>query len=218
MSLILERRPQKLKVVFRSIRLPDSGFRAFTLIEILIVLALIIGLGTAATMVAWQQFDAAKAGWKKGLTPFGSLGGKLEPLGQCDRNICGCGEKPRTLWENEVLLIRGTFDIPPLKQGHRYRIVVGGSAHVSAGEGFAIYVDGKPFASSKSGVGKRQGAQPRGGHVYADFRDEFSDGKVSIAVMSFLRYNHPRIKPYPPRGHLTVWLEEQQVPPLLSRN
>jgi len=168
-------------------------------------------------MADWfaPDFDAAKAGWKSGLPPFGQRDGKLVPLSDsCTQAVCGCGTPPRTLWEKEVLLVRGTFEIPPLKKGHRYRIVVGGSAHVSAGEGFAVYVNGKLLAESKAGVGKRQGAQPRGGHVHADFRDEFKGGKVTIAAMSFLRYNHPRIKPYPPSGHLTLWMAEQKIPPL----
>ena len=129
---------------------------------------------------------------------------------------CGCGEKPKTLWEKEVLLVRGTFEIPALKEGYRYRIVVGGSNHVNAGEGFAIYVNGKLLAESKTGVGMRQGGQPRGGHVYNDFRDEFKGGKVTIAATSFLRYNHPRKKPYPPRGHFTLWMEEAKMPPVGS--
>jgi len=161
------------------------------------------------------DFSAAKAGWKSGLPPFGQLDGKAEPLGTCERgNPCGCGEKPKTLWEKEVLLVRGTFDVPALKEGHRYRIVVGGSNHVNSGEGYAIYVNGKLLAESKTGVPNRQGGQPRGGHIYADFRGEFKGGKVTIAATSFLRYNHPRQKPYPPRGHLTVWMEEQKIPPV----
>ncbi len=168
-------------------------------------------------MANWfaSDFDAKKAGWKKGLPPFGQLDGKLAPLRECPRGShCGCGEKPKTLWEKEVLLMRGTFEIPPLKEGHRYRIVVGGSAHVNAGEGYAIYVNGKLLAESKAGVGMRQGGQPRGGHVYTEFRDEFKGGKVTIAATSFLRYNHPRKKPYPPRGHITVWMEEAKIPPV----
>jgi len=160
-------------------------------------------------MANWfaPDFDAAKAGWRKGLPPFGQLDGKLEALGKCDysgSSRCGCGVTPRTLWEKEVLLIRGTFEIPPLREGHRYRLVVGGSAHVNAGEGYAIYVNGKLLAESKSGVGKRQGGQPRGGHVYADFRGEFRGGKATIAATSFLRYNHPRHGVIPPRGHFTL--------------
>ncbi len=161
------------------------------------------------------DFDAARAGWKKGLPPFGQLDGKLEPLSDsCTAPFCGCSQTPRSLWEKEVLLVRGTFEIPPLKEGHRYRIVLGGSAHVNAGEGYAIYVNGRLLAESKAGVGVRQGGQPRGGHIYNDFRDEFQGGQVTIAATSFLRYNHPRISPYPPRGHLTIWLEEAKLPPL----
>jgi len=161
------------------------------------------------------DFDARKAGWKSGLPPFGQLDGKLAPLGTCGpEGHCGCGVTPKTLWEKEVILIRGTFEIPTLKEGHRYRLVVGGSNHVNGGDGYTIYVNGKLMTESKTGVPNRQGGQPRGGHVYADFRNEFKGGKVTIAVMSFLRYNHPRKKPYPPRGHITVWMEEQKIPPV----
>jgi hypothetical protein len=158
------------------------------------------------------DFDAKKAGWKSGLPPFGQLDGKLAPLSEsCNAPFCGCGQTPKTLWEKEVLLVRGTFEIPPLKQGHRYRLVVGGSAHVNAGEGYAIYVNGKLLAESKAGVGKRQGGQPRGGHIYNEFRDEFKGGKVTLAATSFLRYNNPK-GVIPPRGHLTLWMEEAKIP------
>ena len=167
-------------------------------------------------MANWiaSDFDAQKAAWKQGLQPFGQLDGKLAPLSEsCAAPFCRCGEKPKTLWEKEVLLIRGTIDLPPLKKGHRYRIVVGGAAHVNSGEGFALYVNGKLFAESTRGVAVRQGGQPRGAHIYDDVSDEFKGGKVTIAATSFLRYNHPRKKPYPPRGHFSVWLEEMKIPP-----
>ncbi len=167
-------------------------------------------------MANWSapDFDGASAGWNSGLPPFGQLDGKLAPLrDSCTSSFCGCGEKPKTLWQKEVLLVRGTFEIPPLKEGHRYRIVIGGSAHVNAGEGFEIYVNGELLAQSSAGVGKRQGGQPRGGHVYADFRDEFQGGKVTIAATSFLRYNNPRGL-IPQSGHLSLWMEEAKIPPL----
>jgi hypothetical protein len=161
-----------------------------------------------------KDFDAKKAGWKTGESPFGQKNGKREPLSDCQLNMCRCGVPPKTLWEKEVILIRQAFKIPPLKEGHRYRLVVGGSAHVHAGDGYDLYADGKLLAQSKSGVGKRQGHKPRGGHIYADLKPEFADGEVTIALRTFLRYNHPRIKPYPPRGHLSVWMEEQKLPPI----
>lgn len=168
-------------------------------------------------MANWTapDFNPAQAGWKQGLQPFGQLDSKLAALSAtCTSSFCRCGETPKTLWTKEVLMVRGTFDVSPLKQGHRYRIVIGGAAHVNSGEGYAIYINSKLLAESKSGVGIRQGGQPRGGHIYADFHDEFKGGQVTIAATSFLRFNHPRTKPYPPRGYLTLRIEEQKLPPV----
>jgi len=170
-----------------------------------------------AGMENWfaPAFDPGKAGWKKGLQPFGQLDGKLAPLSEtCTAPFCRCGEKPKTLWEKEVLLVRGTVELPSLKKDHRYRIVVGGSAHVNSGEGYAIYANGKLMAESKNGVAVRQGGQPRGAYIYSDFIDEFKDGQVTLAVTSFLRYNHPRRGLQPPRGHISLQIEEQKLPPL----
>ena len=146
--------------------------------------------------------------------PFGQLDGMREALNDtCTAPFCGCAEKPKTLWEKEVLLLRQTFDLPPLKGGHRYRLVVGGAAHVNSGEGFAIYVNGKLLGESTVGVSSRQGGQPRGAPIYADIRGEFEGGKVTIAGTSFLRYNS-RQGIIPPRGHFSLWMEEQKIPPL----
>jgi hypothetical protein len=170
-----------------------------------------------AGMENWTaaNFDATKAGWKQGMQPFGQLDGKLAPLSEtCMSTFCGCGIKPKSLWEKEVLLVHGTIDLPPLKEGHRYRIVVGGAAHVNSGEGFAIYANGKLLGESKVGVAVRQGGQARGAHIYSDVRGEFKGGKITIAATSFLRYNHPRNGVQPPRGHFWLRIDEQKVPPI----
>jgi hypothetical protein len=112
--------------------------------------------------------------------------------------------------------MRGAVELPPLKSDHRYRIVVGGAAHVNSGEGYAIYLNGKLLAESKTGVAVRQGGQPRGTHIYSDFRDELKGGKVTLAVTSFLRYNHPRHGVHPPKGHFSLMIQEMKIPPLLS--
>jgi len=167
-------------------------------------------------MANWfaADFDAAKAGWQSGRQPFGQMDGKLAPISEsCTASFCRCGEKPNTLWEKEVLLVRTTVDMPELKDGHRYRIVLGGSAHVNSGEGYAIYINGKRLAESERGVAVRQGGQPRGAYITNDFRDEFG-GKVTLVATSFLRYNHPRHGVQPPRGHLSLMVEEQKLPPL----
>ncbi len=163
------------------------------------------------------DFDPSGAGFRKGLQPFGQLDGKRSPLSEsCSATFCRCGEMPKTLWEKEVLMVRSTIQFPPIKKGHRYRIVVGGAAHVNSGEGYALYVNGKLLAESKAGVAVRQGGQPRGGHIYSDLLDEFNGGKVTIAAMSFLRYNHPRRGVEPPRGHFSLQIEEQKLPPALQ--
>ena len=110
-------------------------------------------------------------------------------------------------------MLRGTFEVPPLDPDRRYRIVVGGSSHVAAGDGYSLFVDGQLVHESTAGVHRRQGGQPRGGHLHADLRESFADGEVTIAIHSFLRYNTPR-GPIPQRGHLSVWIEEAQKPPL----
>lgn len=162
-------------------------------------------------------FDPHKAKWKSGRQPFGQLDGKAVLLSEsCTASFCRCSVKPATLWEKEVLLMRTTVKVPPLRDGHRYRITLGGAAHVNSGEGYAIYLNGKLLAESERGVAVRQGGQPRGAHVVEDFRKEFKDGRVTIAVKSFLRYNHPRHGIQPPKGHLSLMIEEMKIPPLHS--
>ncbi len=164
------------------------------------------------------EFDAAKAGWKTAAAPFGQKDGQLAALREkCTNPQCGCGIVPKTLWKKEVLLMRQTFDIPKLESNRRYRLVVGGSAHTFAGEGFALYVNGKLFAESKSGFAK-SGGDARGGYVFEDFLPEFQDGKVTIAVKSFLRYTGHAGKPAPAHGHLSVWMEEAQIPEIVLKS
>ncbi|MFK7789632.1 MAG: sialate O-acetylesterase [Phycisphaeraceae bacterium] len=164
-------------------------------------------------MDAWKEpgFDAKAEGFKAGLMPFGTKGGELEGLRDgCDSVVCGCGIKPNTLWENEVLMLRTTIDVPKLKEGHRYRLVLGGAAHVFSGQGYAIYVDGKLINQSSRGVNRREGGQPRGGHISTELLDELKDGKATLAVYSFLRYDGGS-GPFP-NGHIQLHLQEQKLP------
>lgn len=164
------------------------------------------------------EFRADQAGFRAGFQPFGQLGGKLLPLSEsCNAPFCRCGEKPKTLWKKEVLLVRANLEFPPMKQGHRYRLVVGGAAHVNSGEGFALFVNGRKIAESKSGVAVRQGGQPRGTLVYNDVREALSGKRATIAAISFLRYNHPRRGVEPPRGHFSLQIQEQKLPPVVEQ-
>ena len=180
-----------------------------------------------AGMEGWMKpgFDAAKAGWKKGAAPFGQKGGQKKPLmPRCSNPNCGCGAVPATMWEKEVLLLQQTFDVPPLKDGHLYRIALGGSQHDRKGEGYIIYINGKPLAQAQGGYFRHNNG-PRGGYITADLRPEFKSGKVTIAVQAFLRYTHfnngtmywgsdpeYRGKPVPPNGNLSLWMEEAKLP------
>ena len=110
--------------------------------------------------------------------------------------------------------MRATVEVPPLKPGHRYRILVGGSAHVNSGDGFALWINGRRIGESKLGVHVRQGGQPRGTFIYNDAKDLFKTGKITLAATSFLRVNHPRQGVQPPKGFLSLKLEAMKLPPL----
>ena len=158
------------------------------------------------------DFDALKAGWKTGKAPFGQKVGEKEALIEgCKVSYCGCNITPGTLWEKEVILMRQTFEVPEFKQGHRYRIVVGGAGHAWSGEGFALYVDGQLVCEATGGYYKG-GGQPRGAYIFESLKPTFEDGKATFAVKAFLRQTGHRGKMAPPRGHISVWLEEAKLP------
>ncbi len=171
------------------------------------------------------EFDPVKAGWKSGKAPFGRMGDKLDRRRpSCNGRLCGCCEIPTTLWEKEVLLMRQTFDIPPIKKGHVYRLILGGAGCDRSGEGFAIYVNGKLLTQADGGFFRYSGI--RGGYIYEDILPEFKRGKVTISIINFLRYTHFRdkmtyfgphpdyyAKPVPPNGHVNLWMEEAELSP-----
>ncbi len=169
-----------------------------------------------AGMEKWfaRNFDAKQAGWKSGV---GSFGVKQDPISYPEWFGPSKRIPPKTVCESDVLLLRQTFNLPPLKAGYRYRIRVNGSVHANPGEGYSIFVNGKLLAESKAGVvaWRREGGKPRGGHIWADFRDEFNQGPVTIAVSNFPMNNKKSDGLLPAsRDALSVWMEEMQLPPL----
>ena len=172
-----------------------------------------------AGMENWNQpdFDAAAAGWKRGLAPFASLRGELRAVGGCRRDenrgydFCGCGEQPNTLWDKEVLLIRGTFEIPPFEDGYLHQILVGGSSHVGFGDGTHIYANGHQLFRSQRAVDRREGARRIGASIGRASWSHFESGRTHLAARSFLKHFE--------RGHgygnyLTIFLRRMQIPPL----
>jgi len=159
-----------------------------------------------------KDFNPAQAGWKKGLFPIGQYKGKLSD--NDTRNPWR--EIPRTLWEKEVLLVRGDFKIPSIKPGHEYRLRVQRGQGVGAGDGFKIFINGKTLVESKEGLGRRGGDTIRGAWITKDFQEEFTKGPVTLAAITFLRYGDRAIVQMPPvpQGIFSMWLEERQTPPL----
>ncbi len=169
------------------------------------------------------DFDAAKAGWKKGKSPLGNYNGELpdRPITKCSTDCVGPGcfgaTKVNTLWEKEVLLMRGTFRVPSLKAGHRYRLRVNNGDHVGSGGGYLIYVNGKPMIECKQGRGRGGGGRPKGAYITKEFLDDFMSGEVTIAVKTFIRYNDKySTKPTSrtPQGKISIHFEEQRLPPM----
>ncbi len=164
------------------------------------------------------DFDTKKAGWKNGAAPFGMKMDEMVPeslawiakypLYPLKRTM------PTTITSNDVVLMRQTFELPPAKEGHRYRIRLDGSVNENSGEGYTIYINGKPLTEVTAGVTawRRQGL--RGSHIWQDFLGDFKGGKVTIAVANFPMNNYNPDPYIPPIGPLSVWIEEQKLPSL----
>lgn len=176
-----------------------------------------------AGMENWfaPSFDSAKAGWKTAKSPFGQYGGKIpdRPFMKCSDAcvgpICFAATKINSLWEKEILLMRGTFKIPPIKEGYRYRIMVNDGNHPGAGGGHIIYINGEPLIESKSCAGRGSSDQPKGGFITKDFFDDFQAGDVTIAVKTFIRYNDKFLAGPTEeiaQGRISLHLEEMKLP------
>lgn len=176
-------------------------------------------------MENWYEvdFQPEAAGWKQAASPFGHYRGELPrgPIHKCGPSCqgpgCYGGTPIQTFWEKEVLLLRGTFKLPPLREGHRYRIRVNDGDHVGAGGGYKIYINGRPLAESLNCVGRGGGGQPKGAFVTREFLEDFQRHEVTIAIKTFLRFNDKyKVKPSEaiPQGKISIHLEEQKIPPM----
>ena len=169
------------------------------------------------------DFVPARAGWKTGLSPFGNDNGKLptRPIHKCGAGCTGPGcygaTTVNTLWENEVLLMTGTFKIPTLKAGYRYRIRINDGNHVGSGGGHIVYINGKTLIEAPTCNGRGSGGLPKGAYITSEFLDEFKTGQVTISAMTFLRYNDKyKVKPTTKtaQGKFSLHIEQQRIPPM----
>lgn len=161
------------------------------------------------------EFDPIKNGWKQGMAPFGSSDGeKAYFTGStkvCGMSFCECGGEPKTLWEKDVIMLHGQFELPPFEEGYCYRLLHGGISHVGSGGGYRVYINGKLFHENKSGTDRRGGGVPKGKVITKDWWPHLSKGKVTLAAVSFMK-NHPRTKKF--GGNFSIFLERMKVPPL----
>ena len=110
-----------------------------------------------------------------------------------------------------------TFDLPKAKEGHVYRVLLGGAGCDRSGEGYAIYVNGKLLDQRNGGFFRYEGI--RGAYVFGDVLPELKKGNVTISIINFLRYTHHRNqteylgKPVLPNGHVFLQIEEAKLPP-----
>ncbi len=169
------------------------------------------------------DFNPDNVSWDQGKSPFGQHMGKLptSPIHKCGPDCTGPGcygaTPVNTLWEKEVLLMRGTFKLPPIKGGHRYRLRVNDGNHVGSGGGHIIYINGKPLIEAKTCNGRGSGGLPKGAYITKEFLNDFQSGEITITLMTFLRFNDKyKVKPSSPvpQGKISLHLEQQRLPPM----
>jgi len=166
-----------------------------------------------------STFEPQAAGWKTGRAPFANNDGKATPIGSCvgDHHFCGCGNPVNTFWDKEALLMRAEIQLPPLRDGYAYRLLVGGRSHYNAGGGSNVWIDGDHLENRRKSLATIQGGSGRNSHkpwgvgIKDEHRKHFTDGKVLLACNGFLRWGHrsEEIKSYK-----TFWFEEMKLPQL----
>jgi hypothetical protein len=96
----------------------------------------------AVVMLDGKEFYRKEVGGKPVCTKIALETGRRYPITIPYPECYGPSKRvpAKTVCEKDVLLLRQTFGLPPLKDGHRYRSRVHGSVHANSGEGYAIYV------------------------------------------------------------------------------
>jgi hypothetical protein len=158
------------------------------------------------------EFDPKAAGWKTGNAPFASMDWKpYKGNPGCDLPFCRCNEPGRTLWDKEVLLLNTKLQLPEMKAGHRYRVVVGGMSHNNSGDGYEIYVDGKLLEKREAGVKARAGGKAISTAITKDMWETMQNEPI-VAAKGFCSIPPGRRSPGVPRNHFSIWVQEMKCP------
>ncbi|MBT3294872.1 MAG: hypothetical protein HN383_06350 [Verrucomicrobia bacterium] len=167
-----------------------------------------------------QDFDPAAAGWKRGRAAFGNYDGEIPDHSDSgcvgEGAGCKCGATVHTLWDKEVLLFSGTFTMPELKPGYRYRLRVNEGDHVGCGGGYEVYINGTRIANAGRPPKRGQGGLPKGAFITEEWIEKLSGKPFTIAIKSFIRYNRSyQHKPTSKlaQGRISVHFEEMKMPP-----
>jgi hypothetical protein len=83
---------------------------------------------------------------------------------------------------------------------------MGGSSHVGAGDGVAVYVNGRKIIEEKGPRGRNSGGLPKGAFITSEWFNDFKGGKVEVAAIGFLSNRK--------RTNLNIWFEEMKMPPM----
>ncbi len=70
------------------------------------------------------------------------------------------------------------------------------------------------ISEAKGGYYKN-GGDPRGAYVFENIKPEFKDGKTTFAVKAFLRQTGHKGKSAPQRGHISIWMQEAKLSPVV---
>lgn len=80
-----------------------------------------------------------------------------------------------------------------------------------------IFINGRPLVEMTTCNGRGSGGLPKGAYLTSEFVDELRSGEITIAAMTFLRYNDKyKVPPSEkiPQGKFSLHIEEQRLPPM----
>ena len=113
--------------------------------------------------------------------------------------------------------MRAELELPPLREGYAYRVMVGGRSHYNLGGGSAVWIDGDHLDNRRRNLPTFQGGSGRNSYkpwartIDDSERTHFEDGKILFAANGFLRWGH---RTEEINAYKTFWFEAMKLPEL----